>query len=149
MIHSLYLESRTYNVNVYDATGSELCSMVGLQFQEVLGAPPAEIETRYDILLQPIIASWPVPRLPADDFTSREVQDEMYNYLDYLAQEVIRGSLVKEPVIGEEVLQRCTSFSDGASDDCVRSIAEDTLTLLGKPLKEPSRPHHLRTGFRN
>jgi hypothetical protein len=45
-----------------------------------------------------------MPRLPAADFTGREVQDEVYNYLDRVAQEVIRGSLAKEPVVGEEVL---------------------------------------------
>lgn len=79
--------------------------MVGLQLKEVSGASPAKIKTRYDIVLQPIIVSWPMPRLPANNFAGREVQDEIYNYLDRVAQEVIRGSLVKEPVIGEEVLR--------------------------------------------
>ena len=105
VIHRFYPESRTYNLNVYDAAGSELCSMTGLQLKEVSGTSPAKIKIRYDIGLQPIIVSWPMPRLPADNFTSREVQDEVYSYLDRVAQEVIRGSLAKQPVIGEEVLQ--------------------------------------------
>ena len=105
VIHGLFSESRTYNIDVYDAAGSELCSMVGLQLKEVSGASPAGIKIRYDIVSQPIIVSWPVPRLPTDDFTVREIQDEVYKYLDRVAQEVIRGSLVKEPVIGEEVLR--------------------------------------------
>jgi len=45
-----------------------------------------------------------MPRLPEADFDGREVQDEIYNYLDRVAQEVIRDSLAKEPVVGEEVL---------------------------------------------
>lgn len=79
--------------------------MAGLQLKEVSGTSPAKIKIRYDIVLQPIIVSWPMPRLSVGDFTGREVQDEVYNYLDRVAQEVIRGSLVKEPVIGEEVLR--------------------------------------------
>jgi hypothetical protein len=104
VIHGSYPESRTYNINVYDATGSELCSMTGLQLKEVSGPSPAKINIRYDIALQPIIVSWPMPRLPADNHTGREIQDEVYNHLDRVAQEVIQGSLAKEPVIGEEVL---------------------------------------------
>lgn len=78
--------------------------MVGLQLTEVSKTSPSEIKIRYDIVLQPIAVSWPMLRLPADDFTGREAQDEVYNYLDNVAQEVIRDSLAKEPVIGEEVL---------------------------------------------
>lgn len=104
VVYGLFSESRTYNISVYDAAGLELCSMVGLQLKEVSGTSPAKINIRYDIVLQPIIASWLMPRLPAADFTSREVQDRVYNYLDCVAQEVIRDSLAKEPVIGEEVL---------------------------------------------
>lgn len=77
--------------------------MVGLELREVSGPSPAEIKTRYDIILQPIVVEGPTPRLPTADFTGREVQDEVYNYLDWVAQEVIRDSLAKEPVIGEEV----------------------------------------------
>ena len=99
-----YPESRTYNIDVYDAAGSELCSMIGLQLKEVSKAPPVEVKTRYDIVLQPIIVKGPIPRLPVADFTGREVQSEVYNYLDRVAQEVIRDSLSKGPVIGEEVL---------------------------------------------
>lgn len=96
--------------------------MVGLQLKEVSGTSSPKINIRYDIVLQPIIVSWPMPRLPADDFTSREVQDEVYNYLDRVAQDVIRGSLVKEPVIGEEVLQD-RWFTDRVSDHYNRFIA--------------------------
>lgn len=77
--------------------------MIGLQLKEVSGAPPAEVKTRYDIVLQPITIEGPMPRLPAADFTGREVRDQVYKYLDCVAQEVIRGSLAKEPVVGEEV----------------------------------------------
>lgn len=86
--------------------------MTGLQLKEVSGQSPAKIDVRYDIVLQPIVVSWPVPRLPADNLTGREVQDEMYSHLDRVAQEVIRGSLAKEPVIGEEVLQDQIQLSD-------------------------------------
>jgi hypothetical protein len=79
--------------------------MVGLQLTEVSGTSPAEVKIRYDIILQPIIVSWPMPRLPTDDFAGRDVQDGVYNYLDHIAQEVIWGSLAKEPVVGEEVHQ--------------------------------------------
>lgn len=103
VIHERYLEPRTYNINVYDATGSELCSIIGLQLKEVSGASPPEVKTRYDVILQPIVVEGSMPRLPAADFTGREVQDEVYNYLDRLAQGVIRDSLAKEPVVGEEV----------------------------------------------
>ena len=78
--------------------------MIGLQLKEVSGASPPEVKTRYDIVLQPIAVEGPMPRLPATDFHGREVQDEVYNYLDRVAQEVIRDSLAKEPVVGEEVL---------------------------------------------
>ena len=78
--------------------------MIGLQLKEVSGAPPTEVKTRYDIVLQPIIMGGPIPRLLAADFTGREAQDEVYNYLDHIAQAVIRDSLAKEPVVGEEVL---------------------------------------------
>ena len=104
MTHGKHPELRTYNIGVYDAAGLELCSMIGLQLKEVSGRSPAEVKTRYDIVLQPIIIKGPIPRLPAADFTGREVQSEVYNYLDRVAQEVIRDSLSKEPVVGEEVL---------------------------------------------
>ena len=78
--------------------------MVGLQLKEVSGASPPEVKIRYDIVLQPIVVEGPLPRLPAADFTGREVQDGVYNYLDGIAQEVIRDSLAKGPVVGEEVL---------------------------------------------
>lgn len=97
--------------------------MVGLQLKEVSGASPTEVKTRYDIVLQPIIVSWPMPRLPVDDFSGREVQDEVYNYLDWVAQEVIRGSLVKEPVIGEEVPYSYVWFTDRVVDHYDRSTA--------------------------
>jgi hypothetical protein len=121
--HEKYPESRTYNIDVYDATGSELCSMVGLQLKEVSGPSPIEVKVRYDVVSQPIVVSWPMPRLPAGDFTGREVQDEVYNCLDHIAREVIRDSLVKEPVIGEEVLWGCTWFRDKVSNHRARSIA--------------------------
>ena len=96
--------------------------MVGLQLTEVSGTPPTEVKIRYDIVLQPIVISRPVPRLPTGDFAGREVQDEVYNYLDHVAQEVIRGSLVKEPVVGEEV--HCVSLGLGTAGlTFVRSIA--------------------------
>jgi len=79
--------------------------MAGLQLKEVSGASPTEVKTRYDIILQPIIVEGPMPRLPSADFTGREVQDEVYNYLDRIAQEAIRDSIAKEPVVGEEVPQ--------------------------------------------
>ena len=78
--------------------------MIGLQLKEVSGASPTEIKTRYDIILQPIVVEGPIPKLPAADFSGGEVRDEVYSYLDHVAQEVIRGSLAKEPVVGEEVL---------------------------------------------
>lgn len=78
--------------------------MIGLQLNEVSGAPPVEIKTRYDIVLQPVVIEGPIPRLPIADFGGGEARDEVYNYLDHIAQEVIRGSLAKEPVVGEEVL---------------------------------------------
>jgi len=79
--------------------------MIGLQLKEVSGTSPPEVKTRYDIVLQPIIVNGPVPRLPAADFTDGEVHGELYEYLDRVAQGVIRDSLAKEPVVGEEVIQ--------------------------------------------
>jgi hypothetical protein len=84
--------------------------MVGLQLKEVSATSPTEVKIRYDIVLQPIIVSGPMPRLPVDDFAGREAQDEVYNYLDHVAQEVIRDSIAKEPVIGEEVLSNNIYF---------------------------------------
>lgn len=104
VVHKQYSEARTYNIDVYDAVGSELCSMIGLQLQEVSGVPPAEIDIRYDIVLQPVVMQGPIPTLPIADFSGGEVRDEVYSYLDHVAQEVIQGSLAKEPVVGEEVL---------------------------------------------
>lgn len=94
--------------------------MVGLQLKEVSGASPPEVKTRYDLVLQPIVAEGPMPRLPAADFTGREAQDEVYSYLDHVAQEVIRGSLVKEPVIGEEVL--CDYYY--SRDKCLTTVLD-------------------------
>ena len=96
--------------------------MVGLQLKEVSGASPPEVKIRYDIVLQPIIVEGPLPRLPAADFTGREVQDEVYNYLDRIAQEVIRDSLAKGPVIGEEVLYSYDLSRDEAPNHCARYI---------------------------
>lgn len=95
--------------------------MVGLQLKEVSGASPPEVKIRYDIVLQPIITEGPIPRLPAADFTGREVQDEVYNYLDRIAQEVVRDSLAKGPVIGEEVLCSCNLSMDMVSNHYYRS----------------------------
>jgi len=78
--------------------------MIGLQLKEVSGGSPTEVMTRYDVILQPIIVEGPMPRLPVADFTGCEAQDQVYNYLDRVAQGVIRDSLAKEPVVGEEVL---------------------------------------------
>ena len=121
--HRQYLESRTYNIDVYDATGSELCSMIGLQLKEVSRASPPEVKTRYDIVLQPVFIEGPMPRLPVADFTGREVQDEVYNYLDRVAQEVIRDSLAKEPVVGEEVLHDYNLSRDKVPNHCARPTA--------------------------
>jgi hypothetical protein len=97
--------------------------MVGLQLKEVSGTSPPEVKTRYDIVLQPIIVEGPIPRLPPADSTSREIQDEVYNYLDRVAQEVIRDSLAKGPVIGEEVLCGYNLSGDMVSDCYRRSTA--------------------------
>ena len=102
--HRQYLESKTYNVDVYDATGSELCSLIGLELQKLSASLPPEVKTRYDIISQPIIVEGPIPRLPADDFAGSEVRGEVYNYLDRIAQDIIRDSLAKGPAVGEEVL---------------------------------------------
>ena len=95
--------------------------MVGLQLKEVSGASPPEVKIRYDIVLQPIVVDSPLPRLPAADFTGREVQDEVYNYLDRIAQEVIRDSLAKGPVVGEEVLYSYNPSSGEAPNHRARS----------------------------
>ena len=82
--------------------------MIGLQFEEVSGSLPPEVKTRYDMTLQPIIAQGPIPRLPVTDFTGHEVRDEMYNYLDHVAQQAIKDSLAKKPAVGEEVFHNCS-----------------------------------------
>ena len=123
--------------------------MIGLQLKEVSGAPPPEVKIRYDIVLQPIVVEGPLPRLPAADFTGREVQDEVYNYLDRIAQEVIRDSLAKGPVVGEEVLYRVNLTEDGVPNLRLRSTVSDTLISLEKPLEGSSRPRHPRIRSRS
>jgi len=97
--------------------------MVGLQLKEVSGASPPEVKIRYDLVLQPVVIEGSPPRLPAADFTGREVQDEVYNYLDRIAQEVIRDSLAKGPVVGEEVLCSHDLSRDEVPNYRVRSTA--------------------------
>ena len=121
--HRQYLESKTYNADIYDATGSELCSLIGLELQELPTSLPPEVKTRYDIVTQPVIVEGPIPRLPADDFTGREVQGEVYNYLDRVAQDIIRDSLAKEPAVGEEVLYDYVISRDEVTNRCARSTA--------------------------
>ena len=110
-------------MNVYDATGSELCSIIGLQLEGISDASPPEVKTRYDVILQPIIVEGPIPRLPVADFTCREVQDDVYSYLDRVAQEVIRDSLAKEPVVGKEVVRIYGLSRNGVPNHCARSTA--------------------------
>lgn len=97
--------------------------MIGLQLKEVSGVSPPEVKTRYDMILQPIVIQGPMPRLPVVDLTGREVQDEVYIYLDRVAQEVMRNSLAKEPVVGEEVLYRYNLFRESVPNHCARSTA--------------------------
>lgn len=96
--------------------------MIGLRLEQVSEASPPEVKTRYDMILQPIIVEGPMPRLPVADFTGREVQDELHNYLDHIAQEIVRDFLSKEPVVGEEVFDSYGMSRDGVPNHCARSI---------------------------
>jgi len=118
--------------------------MVGLQLKEVSGASPPEVKIRYDIVLQPIVVEEPLPRLPGANFAGREVQSEVYNYLDRIAQEVIRDSLAKGPVVGEEVLCGYNLSRDEVPNHRARSTVEDTSSSLEKSLKGFSRLRHPR-----
>ena len=97
--------------------------MIGLQLEEVSASLSPEIKTRYDIILQPVIVEGPIPRLPIAYFTGREVRDELHNYLDRVAQEIIRDSLAKKPVVGEEVLHSYGLVMDEMPNHCTRFTA--------------------------
>ena len=123
--------------------------MIGLQLEEVSGSLPPEVKTRYDMTLQPIIAQGPIPRLPITDFTGHEVRDEMYNYLDHVAQQAIRDSLAKKPVVGEEVFHNNSLPGNNMPNHRVRFTGVDTSSPLKRRLKGFFHRRPRQTGSQN
>lgn len=100
------IDTRVYDITVYDEAGSVLCFMGDFELRKNTMEIAPHIDRRYEMISQPVLPSAPSPRL--EPIWMREREDktkrtDVFQALDRLAYEMLQKSLEEGIQVGEKM----------------------------------------------
>lgn len=98
-----FVDSRVYNLSVYDALGNTICTIKRLEARAFCALPPPSLNARFELLYLPVGIDARVSPFKEALHVHDEDTLALHQWLDKSSQEVILQSLAKSPVVGTEV----------------------------------------------